>query len=56
MSTVLLVIGIFVGTLAMVVLAALLRGAGSYLNSRWRDLTPNRRKQRPSIRNQTVGL
>jgi hypothetical protein len=55
MSTVLLVIAILVGTLAVVVLAALLRGLVSYLNSRWRDLTFNKRKQRPSIRNQAVG-
>lgn len=55
MSAVLLVIVVLVGILAMVVLAALIHGAGSYLKSRWRDLTSGRRKQRPSIRNQTVG-
>lgn len=55
MSTVLLVLGILVGTLALIVLTALLRGAVSYLNSRWRALKVKRRKQRPSIRNQTVG-
>jgi hypothetical protein len=36
MTTILFVIGIVIGTLALVVLAALLRGAGAYLNSRWR--------------------
>jgi hypothetical protein len=37
MTTILVVIGVIVGTLALVVLAALLHGAGAYLNSRWRD-------------------
>ena len=42
MTTILLVIGVVVGTLAVVVLAALLHGAGAYLNSRWRDLKLHR--------------
>jgi nucleoside-specific outer membrane channel protein Tsx len=55
MSTILLVVGILVATLAMIVLTALLRGAVSYLNVRWHALKSNRRKQRPTIRNQIVG-
>ncbi|MGD2074228.1 MAG: hypothetical protein PVI91_10200 [Gammaproteobacteria bacterium] len=38
MATVLVALGVLVGTLALIVLAALLHGAGSYLNSRWRQL------------------
>jgi hypothetical protein len=55
MSTVLLVVGILVGTLAMIVLTALLRGTVSYLNARWRALKSDERKHRSSIRDQTVG-
>jgi len=55
MSTVLLVVGILVWTLAMVVLAALLRGAVSYLNLRRHALKSGRRKHQTTIRNQTVG-
>jgi hypothetical protein len=51
MSTLLFVIGILIGTLAIVVLAALLRAAGLYLCVRWRDQT--RRKKEPA-RDQTV--
>jgi len=55
MSTVLLVVGILVGTLAMIVLTALLRGAVSYLNARWHALESSRRREPPSVRNRTVG-
>ena len=55
MSTVLFVIGVLIGTVALVVLAALLHGAASYLNSRWRSLNSDSRKQKPSMRNHTVG-
>lgn len=49
MSTILLVVAILIGTLVMVVLAALLRGAVSYLNLRRHALKSGRRKH------QTVG-
>jgi hypothetical protein len=55
MNTILFVIAIFVGMVAMIVLTALLRGAVGYLNSRRRALSSNRRKQRLSMRNQTAG-
>ena len=42
MDTVLVVLGVVVGTLALIVLAALLHGAGSYLNARWRHLKLHR--------------
>jgi ABC-type lipoprotein release transport system permease subunit len=42
MTTMLFVIGVVIGTLALVVLAALLHGAGAYLNSRWRHLKLHR--------------
>lgn len=38
MNTVLFVIGVIIGALALVVLVALLRAAATYLSSRWRDL------------------
>ena len=38
MHTILFVIGVIIGALALVVLAALLHGAGAYLSERWRDL------------------
>ena len=42
MTAILFLIGVVIGTLALVVLAALLRGAGAYLNSRWRHLKLHR--------------
>jgi len=38
MATMLFVIGMVVKSLALVILAGVLHGAGAYLNSRWRDL------------------
>jgi hypothetical protein len=54
MNTLLFVIAVFIGMVALIVLAAMLRGVASCLSSRWRAPTSNRQKRRPSIRNQTV--
>jgi len=49
MTTLLFVIGTLVGTVALIVLAALLHGAAFYLNSCWRNLTSNKSSNKRSV-------